>query len=459
MTVSHGARRIGAGGPGPRRCCIETHVGTFTKGGTYRAMIDRLDHLVKTGITALELMPLADFAGRRGWGYDGVLWYAPDSAYGRPEDLKTLIDEAHRRGLMVFLDVVYNHFGPEGNFLGRYAPDFFTDAHTPWGSAIDYRVTKCAPSRSRTRCIGCAIIASTVSGLTPPITSSRSPVSHRCCMISASPPESSQRRPAGTSISCWKMATTARACSTPRRSRPAENTARSGTTTIIMPGTCCSRARPRAITATTSVRRASISRERCRQASSTRAKPRPSGATSRAASRAEGCRLRPLSISCRTTTRSAIVRFGDRLETLASAKEIEAALAVTLLSPMIPMLFMGEEWGSKVPFPFFCDFEGDLADAVRNGRKQEYKWAYEKYGDEVPDPLELSTFESAVLDWQTRRHADRRQTAGAGAGAARHSPPRNHAATGGRELWQRPTPLTTACSRPTGAWAMARRCA
>jgi maltooligosyltrehalose trehalohydrolase len=74
---------------------------------------------------------------------------------------------------------------------------------------------------------------------------------------------------------------------------------------------------------------------------------------------------------------------------------------VTLLSPMIPMLFMGEEWGSKAPFPFFCDFDGDLADAVRRGRKQEYKWAYEKFGDEVPDPLTPSTFESAALDWQT----------------------------------------------------------
>ena len=119
---------------------IETHVGTFTPEGTYRAMIGKLDHLVATGITALELMPLADFAGKRNWGYDGVLWYAPDSAYGRPDDLKALIDEAHLRGLMVFLDVVYNHFGPEGNYLGRYAPAFFTDAQTPWGSAIDYRV-------------------------------------------------------------------------------------------------------------------------------------------------------------------------------------------------------------------------------------------------------------------------------------------------------------------------------
>ncbi|KIZ46479.1 alpha-amylase family glycosyl hydrolase, partial [Rhodopseudomonas palustris] len=119
---------------------IETHVGTFTPQGSYRAMIDRLDDLVATGFTALELMPLADFPGARNWGYDGVLWYAPDSVYGRPEELKALIDEAHLRGMMVFLDVVYNHFGPEGNYLGLYAPGFFTDAQTPWGNAIDYRV-------------------------------------------------------------------------------------------------------------------------------------------------------------------------------------------------------------------------------------------------------------------------------------------------------------------------------
>ena len=116
----------------------ELHVGAFTPEGTYRALIERLDHLVETGITALELMPVADFPGRWNWGYDGVLPFAPDSAYGRPEDLKALIDAAHARGLMVFLDVVYNHFGPEGNYLPRIAPQFFSEEHTPWGGAIDY---------------------------------------------------------------------------------------------------------------------------------------------------------------------------------------------------------------------------------------------------------------------------------------------------------------------------------
>src|SRR5205814_2646286 len=101
---------------------------------------EKLDHVKQMGFTAIELMPVADFSGRRNWGYDGVLPYAPDGAYGRPDDLKALVDAAHLRGLMVLLDVVYNHFGPEGNYLGRYAPQFFADAQTPWGSAIDYRM-------------------------------------------------------------------------------------------------------------------------------------------------------------------------------------------------------------------------------------------------------------------------------------------------------------------------------
>jgi maltooligosyltrehalose trehalohydrolase len=116
----------------------ELHVGAFTPEGTFRATIERLDHLVALGVTAIELMPVADFPGARNWGYDGVLLFAPDSSYGRPEDLKALVDAAHARGLMVLLDVVYNHFGPDGNYLAAYAP-IFTDRHkTPWGAAVNY---------------------------------------------------------------------------------------------------------------------------------------------------------------------------------------------------------------------------------------------------------------------------------------------------------------------------------
>jgi malto-oligosyltrehalose trehalohydrolase len=116
----------------------ELHVGAFTPEGTFRAAAGRLDYLRDLGVTAIELMPVADFSGRWNWGYDGVLPFAPDSSYGRPEDLKALIDAAHHRGIAVLLDVVYNHFGPDGHYLPAYAP-IFTERHkTPWGSAVNF---------------------------------------------------------------------------------------------------------------------------------------------------------------------------------------------------------------------------------------------------------------------------------------------------------------------------------
>ena len=126
----------------------ELHVGAFTPRGTFAAAADQLDYLAELGVTALELMPVADFPGRRNWGYDGVLPFAPDSSYGRPDDLKQLVQSAHKRGMMVFLDVVYNHFGPEGNYLNAYAPQFFTDRHhTPWGNAINFDGPESRPVR------------------------------------------------------------------------------------------------------------------------------------------------------------------------------------------------------------------------------------------------------------------------------------------------------------------------
>jgi maltooligosyltrehalose trehalohydrolase len=126
----------------------ELHVGTFTPEGTYAAAAERLDYLASLGVTALELMPLAAAPGRWNWGYDGVLPFSPYAPYGRPEDLKRFIDAAHERGLMVLLDVVYNHFGPEGNYLGHYAQDFFTPRHkTPWGNAINFDDRSSTPVR------------------------------------------------------------------------------------------------------------------------------------------------------------------------------------------------------------------------------------------------------------------------------------------------------------------------
>jgi malto-oligosyltrehalose trehalohydrolase len=119
----------------------ELHIGAFTAKGTFQSAIGKLDHLVDLGVTALEIMPVADFPGKRNWGYDGVLLYAPALVYGRPNDLRALVDAAHQRGLAVILDVVYNHLGPDGNFLGAYSRDYFNPKQkTPWGDGFNFEV-------------------------------------------------------------------------------------------------------------------------------------------------------------------------------------------------------------------------------------------------------------------------------------------------------------------------------
>jgi maltooligosyltrehalose trehalohydrolase len=380
---------------------LETHVGTFTPGGTYRAMIDKLDHLVATGITALELMPLADFAGTRNWGYDGVLWYAPDSAYGRPDDLKTLIDEAHLRGLMVFLDVVYNHFGPEGNYLGRYAPAFFTKAQTPWGSAIDYRVPEV-----RTFAIENALywlreyrfdglrldaVNTIVDAGEIPILRDLSVAIGKLAAETgrhinlvlensdnrASLLDATQDPPRGKYHGQWNddyhhawhvlLTRETQGYYGDYERSPADDLARALASGFVYQGE---------VSAFWGGKR----------------RGEPSGSLS------PTCFVNFLQNHDQIGNRAR----GDRLESIADPTAIEAALAITLLAPMIPMLFMGEEWGSKAPFPFFCDFRGDLANAVREGRHSEYAWAYAKYGNEIPDPLDTSTMQSAVLDWEER---------------------------------------------------------
>jgi maltooligosyltrehalose trehalohydrolase len=378
---------------------IETHVGAFTSEGTFRAMIDRLDHLEKTGITALELMPLADFAGARGWGYDGVLWYAPDSAYGRPEDLKTLIDEAHLRGLMVFLDVVYNHLGPEGNFLGRYAPAFFTNAHTPWGSAIDYRVGEVRAFAIENalfwlreyRFDGLRFDAVNHIIRPPGDISMLRDLSIAVGKLSeasgrhihlvlengdniASLLDAREEPPRGKYRAQWNddyhhvwhviLTGEAQGYYADYQRAPRQDLARALASGFVYQG------EPAAFWGG-------------------KRRGEPSGA------------LAPTAFVNFLQNHDQIGNraLGDRLESIAEISGIEAALAVTLLAPMTPMLFMGEEWGSRVPFPFFCDFKGDLAAAVRKGRREEYGWAYAKYGDDVPDPLDPSTFQSAKLDW------------------------------------------------------------
>jgi maltooligosyltrehalose trehalohydrolase len=386
------------GRPWHEAVIIETHVGTFTQDGSYRAMIGKLDHLVQTGITALELMPLADFAGSRNWGYDGVLWYAPDSAYGRPEDLKALIDEAHLRGLMVLLDVVYNHFGPEGNYLGRYAPEFFTEAQTPWGSAIDYRVPQVRAFAIENalywlrdyRFDGLRLDA--VNSIVEPgglsllrdISLAAGQLAaesgrhihlvlengdNRASILDAAegPPRGKYRAQWNDDYHhAWRVLMTGekQGYYGDYQRAPLDDIARSLSSGFVYQGEM---------------------------------------STFRGHKRGESSRhLAPAAFINFLQNHDQVGNraLGDRLETVADIAAIEAALAVLLLAPGIPMLFMGEQWGARTPFPFFCDFKGGLADAVREGRRREYDWAYALHGDAVPDPLARSTFEAAMLDWR-----------------------------------------------------------
>jgi maltooligosyltrehalose trehalohydrolase len=389
------------GRPWQEATVIEAHVGTFTSQGTYRAMIDKLDHLVATGITALELMPLADFAGRRNWGYDGVFWYAPDSAYGHPDDLKALIDEAHLRGLMVFLDVVYNHFGPEGNYLSRYAPGFFTEAQTPWGSAIDYRVREVRAFAVENalhwlgeyRFDGLRLDA--VHAITEPGEIS---MLHDLSRAVGNLATATDRHIHLVLENDDNLASLLDVCKDPphEKYRAQWNDDYHHAWHVLLTGETHGYYSDYQRSPLHDIARALGSGFVYQgEASAHRGgklRGEPSG------------KLAPAAFVNFLQNHDQIGNraLGDRLEGQASANAIEAGMAITLLAPMIPMLFMGEEWGSKAPFPFFCDFQGDLAEAVRKGRHKEFADAYAKYGDEVPDPLAPSTFQSAVLDWEAR---------------------------------------------------------
>jgi len=131
----------------PHQVIYEMHIGTFTRQGTWRSAQDELPHLAETGVTVLELMPVAEFPGRFGWGYDGVQWFAPAHIYGCPDDFRRFVDRAHSLGLSVILDVVYNHLGPDGNYIEKFAPQFFCEKTTDWGKAINFDGDDCGPVR------------------------------------------------------------------------------------------------------------------------------------------------------------------------------------------------------------------------------------------------------------------------------------------------------------------------
>ena len=389
------------GRPWNEAIVYELHVGTFTREGTFRAAIEKLDHLVATGITAIEMMPVSDFAGTRNWGYDGVLLFAPDAAYGTPEDLKTFVAEAHRRGLMVLLDVVYNHFGPEGNYLSAYAPQFFNPAHqTPWGAAVNYDGAQCGPVRE-------FVIHNALYWIEEfHFDGLRLDAVH--AIIDESPRHV-----------VMEMAAAIEKLGRPNVHMVLENDANLAR---LLDGSAGDRARAQwnddshhgfhvLLTGEKDGYYGDYADQPARHLARTLAEGYAyQGEPSRhkkGERRGEPSAHLPLTCFMDFLQNHDQVgnrAMGERIVTLAAPDSMRLGVATLLLAPSIPLIFMGEEFGARTPFLFFCDFAGDLAKAVREGRRKEFA-SFERFRDAkvretIPDPLALQTFEASRLAWE-----------------------------------------------------------
>jgi maltooligosyltrehalose trehalohydrolase len=380
----------------------ELHIGTFTPEGTFRAAIERLPHLVELGITAIELLPVAQFGGNRGWGYDGVLLYAPHNAYGSPDDLKALIDAAHGHGLMVILDVVYNHFGPDGNYLPKLAPEFFhPERHTPWGGAIAYEKPEVRPFFTENalywldefRFDGLRLDA--VDHVHDPDSDVEILVEIAQRIRAAFPD-----RHIHTTTEDNRNITALH-----ERGPNGEIVLHSGewnddfhnAAHVVLSGETESYYEDFADKPLHHVARILAEGFAYQGQPAPHNDHEPRGKPS--------AHLPPTAFVDFLQNHDQVGNraLGERLVSLSDENSLRVLTAVLLLSPHIPLLFMGEEWGETNPFFFFTDFDGELADAVRNGRRREFA-KFHHFRDpekqkQIPDPNAESTFTRSRLDW------------------------------------------------------------
>jgi len=389
----------------------ELHVGAFSAEGSFAGVGERLDYLADLGVTAIELMPISDFHGGRNWGYDGVLPFAPDSSYGRPEDLKRLVQEAHARGLMVFLDVVYNHFGPEGNFLHLYAPQFFNDRHhTPWGAAINYD----APGSEWVRRfvvhnalywleeyhldgLRLDAVDTIRDDSTPDILEElavavrRGPGRDRHIHLVLE----NDNNALGYLLRDQN--------GRPRQYDAQWNDDIHHALHVLLTGEtggCYADFADRPVQYI----------GRC-LAEGFGYQGEPS-AYRGGFGRGDSSRLLPSTafVSFLQNHDQAGNRpFGERIDRLCDPRQLRVAMALVLLSPSPPLLFMGEEFAAAQPFLFFCDFGPDLAAAVAEGRRRGFA-RFKEFAALVeqktpPDPNDPETFARSKLDWESLAEA------------------------------------------------------
>ncbi|MDE2273748.1 MAG: malto-oligosyltrehalose trehalohydrolase [Gammaproteobacteria bacterium] len=392
------------GRPWAEAVIYEVHLGAFTPAGNYDGARGRIEHLAAFGVTALELMPLSDFAGSRNWGYDGVLPFAPAAAYGRPDDLKHLIDAAHARGLMIFLDVVYNHFGPSGNYLARYAPDFFTVCHhTPWGEAIDFTrrevreffIHNALYWLEEYRFDGLRFDAvdqirdpSPVHILTEIAETVRERITDRHVHLVLENDDNAARYLERD------------AAGKPRRCTAQWNDDFHHVAHVLATGEGDGYYADYAGQPAAALARA-LAEGFVYQGEHSAYRNRPRGERS--------AHLPPLAFVNFLQNHDQIGNraYGERLTALAPPERLRALYALLFLSPSVPLLFMGEEWAAGTPFLYFCDYTGELASAVRSGRRAEFA-RFAGFRDprsraDIPDPNVDETFVRSRLVWPETR--------------------------------------------------------
>ena len=395
------------GRPWEEAVVYELHTGAFSPEGDFSGVTGRLDDLAGLGVTAVQLLPVADFTGRRNWGYDGALLFAPDRIYGSPEDLKVLVQEAHARNLMVILDVVCNHFGPEGNYLHVYAGSAFFDARrqTPWGAALNLDGEMSATVRRfivdnvlywleefhldglRFDAVH-AIIDDSATHILEEIARAirDGPGRHRHIHLILENDDNQSRylQECQGSVSrlydaqwnddfhhcCHVLLTGERdgyyrdyAC------HPLQLLGRCLTEGFAYQG----------------------------EVSGYRSY-RPRGERS--------SHLPPAAFVCFLQNHDQIGNraFGERLGHLVAERQLLVATVLLLLAPSPPLLFMGEEFGATTPFLYFGDFAPDLADLVAEGRRREFsrfpRFADAAERERIPDPGDPATFLRSRLDWR-----------------------------------------------------------
>jgi maltooligosyltrehalose trehalohydrolase len=383
-----------------RAVIYELHVGTFTAEGTFTAATERLHELALLGVTHVELMPVAAFAGRHGWGYDGVDLYAPHPAYGTPADLQALVDACHQRDLAVLLDVVYNHLGPEGNYLSRFGP-YFTDRYrTPWGEAVNLD----GPGSDEVRRF---IVDNATRWLRDfHVDGLRLDAMHAVVDTSAVHILEQLRRAVDDvagEVGHSKVLIAEHEGNDPRLVRPVDA---GGYGLDAVWDDDVHHALHTALTG----ERTSYYEDyegfddlvRCLHHGYAYA-GRYSAHRRRTIGRPAGDALRgDALVACLQNHDQVGNRAGgERIAMVASPARQKVGAALMFTGPFVPLLFQGEEWAASTPFPYFADHAGELAEAVRRGRLAEFE-AFGWHPDEIADPEDETTFASAQLRWDER---------------------------------------------------------